>query len=89
VWVLTKTHWPTLVNLSVLSAISYQQLSKSDTRIRVVGTAWEQELVLAECADGTQAQALVRLLARALADEQSYLDLSAIDLAALAGEPPG
>jgi len=76
VWVLTKTHWPTLVNLSALSIVSYQQLSKLDPRIRVVGTAWEQEVVLADCPDGAAAQALVLFIAQALADGRPFLDLS-------------
>jgi hypothetical protein len=75
-WVLTKTHWPTLVNLSALSVVGYQQLSKLDPRIRVVGTAWEQEVVLAECPDGDAAQALVRHIAAALDDGEAFLDLS-------------
>ncbi len=75
-WVLTKTHWPTLVNLSALSVVSYQQLSKLDPRIRVVGTAWEQEVVLADCPDGESAQHLVRHLAAALAEGRPFLDLS-------------
>ena len=79
VWVLTRTHWPTLVNLSALSIVNYQQLSKLDPRIRVVGTAWEQEVVLAECPDGEAAQSLVRFLAAALAEGKPFVDLTAVD----------
>ena len=75
-WILTRTHWPTLVNLSALSLVSYQQLTKLAPTIRVVGTAWEQEVVLAECPDGETAQALVRHVAAALAEERPFLDLT-------------
>lgn len=76
-WILTRHPWPTLVNLSSLAKIAYQQPAKSDTRVRIVGSAWEQDHVLADCADGDEARALVRLIARALADDRSFLDLNA------------
>ena len=75
-WVLTRTHWPTLVNLSALSVVNYQQLSKLDPRIRVVGTAEGQEVMLADCEDGETAQALVREIAAAIAEGLPFLDLS-------------
>lgn len=46
-----------VVNLSVLSIASFQQLAKLGPRIRVVGTAWEREVVLAED-DGRQRRML-------------------------------
>lgn len=77
-WVLTRRSWPTLVNLSSLAAIAYQQPSKSDPHVRVVGAAWEQEHVLADCADGEAARALVGAIAAALADGRPLLDLNAV-----------
>jgi hypothetical protein len=70
-----------LVNLSRAASIGYQQIAKFDARTRVIAAAWEQEFVLADCADGDEAKALVDLIARALAEERSLLDLRSIDLA--------
>jgi hypothetical protein len=81
-WILTRTHWPTLVNADKVANIRYQQISKADPRIRILALAWEEEIVLAEAADGEEAQALVRLIAEALAERRPLLDLSGIDLAA-------
>ena len=78
-WVLTKSDWPVLVNLSRVASIGYQQVAKFDARTRVVAAAWEQEHVLAECPDGDQARRLVDLVARALAENQALLDLRNID----------
>ena len=85
-WVLTKTEWPTLVNLAAISSVGYQQMVKYDPRTRVVATTWEQELPLAECATAEQARALVRFLAGALAEGRDVLDLAAIDLDQLPAE---
>lgn len=76
-WVLTRHPWPTLVNLSSLAKIAYQQPAKSDPRVRVVGTAWEQDHVLADCADGDEAQAMVRRIAQAIAEDRPFIDLNA------------
>ena len=77
-WILTRHPWPTLVNLSSLAKIAYQQPAKSDPRVRIVGSAWEQDHVLADCADGDEARAMVRAIARALAEERPFLDLNAM-----------
>lgn len=76
-WVLTRHQWPTLVNLSSLAKIAYQQPSKTDPRVRVVGTAWEQDHVLADCANGDEARAMVRRIADAIAENRPFLDLNA------------
>jgi hypothetical protein len=88
-WVLTKTEWPTLVNLATVSQVGYQQIAKYQPEVRVIASTWEQELVLAECATGEQARAVVRLLARSLAARAPYLDLHALDLTAIDDEPAG
>jgi hypothetical protein len=88
-WVLTKTEWPTLVNLATVSQVGYQQIAKYSPETRVVASTWEQELVVAECATGEQARAVVRLIARSLAARAPYLDLHALDLATLDDEPAG
>jgi hypothetical protein len=74
-WVVTKSDWPQLVNLSRAANIGYQQLAKFDPRTRIVASAWEQEYVLAECSDGDEARALVERIAQALAEQASVLDL--------------
>ena len=83
-WVMTKSDWPVLINLSRSAHIGYQQIAKFDPRTRVVASAWEQEYVLADCADGDQARALIRLISEALAKGDNLLDLGGIDIAALA-----
>lgn len=85
-WVLTKTEWPTLVNLAVVASVGYQQVAKYDARTRVIASTWEQELTLAECEDGEQARALVRFLARSIAEGGALLDLAALDLSRLGQE---
>jgi hypothetical protein len=82
-WVMTKSDWPVLVNLSRTAHIGYQQIAKFDPRTRIVASAWEQEYTLAECADGGQARALIGLISQALANGENLLDLRAIDLAQL------
>ena len=77
-WIVTSQHWPTLVNLDRVAHIRYQQISKADPRIRILAYAWEQEIVLAEALDGGHAQAIVRLIAEALADGLDMLDLNEI-----------
>jgi hypothetical protein len=88
-WVLTKTEWPTLVNLATVSQVGYLQIAKYSPETRVIASTWEQELVVADCATGEQARAVVRLIARSLAARASYLDLHALDLATLDDEPAG
>jgi hypothetical protein len=83
-WVMTRSDWPVLVNLSRTAHIGYQQIAKFDPRTRIVASAWEQEYMLAECADGDQARALVNLISESLANGDNLLDLRGIDLAQLA-----
>jgi len=80
-WVMTKSDWPVLVNLSRTAHIGYQQIAKFDPRTRIVASAWEQEYVLADCADGAQAKALIGLISRALKNGENVLDLRGIELA--------
>jgi hypothetical protein len=80
-WVVTRSDWPQLVNLTRAVNIGYQQITKFDPRTRVVASAWEQEFMLAECGDGDEARALVEQIARALATRVDVLDLRGIDLA--------
>ena len=82
-WVMTKSDWPVLINLTRSAQIGYQQIAKFDPRTRVIASAWEQEYVLADCADGDQAKAVIGLIARALAGGENLLDLRDIDLAQL------
>jgi hypothetical protein len=83
-WVMTKSDWPVLVNLARTAHIGYQQIAKFDPRTRIVASAWEQEFTLAECADGNQAKAVIRLISQALANGDNLLDLRDVDLAQLA-----
>jgi hypothetical protein len=83
-WVMTRSDWPVLVNLSRTAHVGYQQIAKFDPRTRIVASAWEQEHTLAECADGDQARALIGIISRALANGENLLDLRAIDLEQLA-----
>ena len=79
-WVMTKSDWPVLVNLSRTAHVGYQQIAKFDPRTRIVASAWEQEHTLAECADGDQARALVNLISQALGSGEKLLDLRGVDL---------
>jgi hypothetical protein len=88
-WIVTRSDWPTLVNLSRIANVGYQQVAKFDARTRVVASAWEQELLLADCANGEEARAVVDLIAAALSAGDALLDLRVIDLAALAGGHSG
>jgi hypothetical protein len=83
-WVMTKSDWPVLVNLSRTAHVGYQQIAKFDPRTRIVASAWEEEYTLAECADGDQAKALISLISQALGNGENLLDLRGIDLAQLA-----
>jgi hypothetical protein len=83
-WVMTKSDWPVLINLSRTAHVGYQQIAKFDPRTRIVASAWEQEYTLAECADGDQAKALISLIAQALENGEEVLDLRGVDLARLA-----
>jgi hypothetical protein len=82
VWIVTRSDWPVLVNLSRAAHVGYQQVAKFDPRTRVIAAAWEQEFVLAECPDGESARRLVAHVAAALAAELPLLDLSRINPAA-------
>ena len=70
-----------LINLSRSAHIGYQQIAKFDPRTRVVASAWEQEFVVADCADGDEARAILDLIASALAAGAPVLDLREVDLA--------
>ena len=83
-WVMSKSDWPVLVNLSRAAHVGYQQIAKFDPRTRIVASAWEQEYMLAECADGDQAKAVISLIAQALENGEELLDLRGVDLAQLA-----
>jgi hypothetical protein len=82
-WVMTKSDWPVLVNLSRTAHIGYQQIAKFDPRTRIVASAWEEEYTLAECADGDQAKTLISLISQALGNGDNLLDLRGVDLAQL------
>lgn len=82
-WVVTRSDWPILINLSRAAQIGYQQIAKFDPRTRIIASAWEQEYILAEGANGDEAKALMALIAQALADGERVLDLRAIDPARL------
>jgi hypothetical protein len=88
-WILTKSDWPVLVNLDRAATVGYQQVAKYDSRTRVIASAWEQEYVLAECSDGDQAKALIRLIGEALADGSALLDLRGVDLTRLDRDAAG
>ena len=83
-WVMTKSDWPVLVNVSRTAHIGYQQIAKFDPRTRIVASAWEEEYTLAECADGDQAKTLISLISQALGNGENLLDLRGVDLAQLA-----
>ena len=78
-WIVTRTPWPMLVNLDRTSTITYHQPSKVETRIRVVATAWDQEITLAELPDGPSAKQLVREIGEALQRGDALLDLTLLD----------
>lgn len=75
-WVLTRGPWPKLVNLATLSSITYQQITKIDPHVRLVAAADGQEILIAECANGDEARAVMRHLAAALASGVRLLDLN-------------
>ena len=89
-WILTKSEWPTLVNLSLVAHVDYQQVGKNDPRTRVLAITAEREIVLADCDTGEQARAVILLLAEQLREGKPLLDLSRLDLSRLPGgaEPP-
>ena len=82
-WVMTRSEWPVLVNLSRTAQVGYQQIAKFDPRTRIVASAWEEEYTLAECADGDQARAVIGLISQALANGENLLDLRGVDPAEL------
>lgn len=79
-WILTKSEWPVLINLSRSAHIGYQQLTKFDPRTRLVAGMWEQELPLGEYATGEEARAMMALIAQHLEAGTAVLDLREIDL---------
>jgi hypothetical protein len=84
-WIVTKSDWPVLINLARSAHIGYQQIAKFDPRTRVVASMWEQELVVADCADGDEARAIVDAIAKALAAGAPVLDLRGVDVAQSSG----
>ncbi len=78
-WIMTKSDWPVLINLARAAHIGYQQIAKFDPRTRVVASMWEQEFVLADCADGDEAKAIMDLISRETASGATLLDLRDID----------
>ena len=87
-WVVTRSDWPVLINLNRSAHVGYQQPVKFDPRTRVMASMWEQEFVLADCADGDEARAIVDRIARALAEKTEVLDLRGIAVAAREGAGP-
>lgn len=85
-WIVTRSDWPQLINLDRAATIGYQQVAKFETRTRVIAAAWEQDHMLADCADGDQARGLVAVIARAIADGRPLLDLREIDLDQIGNE---
>lgn len=83
-WVLSRSDWPTLVNLSVVATIGYQQVTKFDPRVRLVATTWEAEYLLADCETGEEAKAIVRLLAQGVRQGITFIDLNEVDVHQLA-----
>jgi hypothetical protein len=79
-WVLSRSDWPTIVNLSVVATVGYQQVSKFDPRVRVIATTWEAEHLLADCDTGDEAKELVRHLALAIRQGTDFVDLGQLDL---------
>ncbi len=88
-WIMTKSDWSVLVNLSRSAHIGYQQIARFDPCTRVIAAAWEQKFVLAECSDGDQAKATIGRIAPALAEGDPLLELRGIDLAELNGDATG
>lgn len=88
-WVLSRSDWPVLVNLSVVATIGYQQVAKFDDRVRVIATTWDAETLLVDCETGEQARAVVRLLAQGLRQGSEFSDLNQLNLDQLtaAAEP--
>lgn len=79
-WVMTRSDWPVLINLTRAAHIGYQQVAKFDPRTRVVASAWEQEFVVADCADGEQARVVIALIAESLGAGVKLLDLGSVNL---------
>ena len=80
-WIMTRSDWPVLINLSRSAHIGYQQLTKFDPRTRLVAGMWEQELTLAECATGEEARAMMDFIARQLEAGVELLDLREVNFA--------
>lgn len=83
-WIMTRSDWPVLINLSRSAHIGYQQLTKFDPRTRLIAGMWEQEFTVAECATGEEARALMVLIAQHLQAGTEMLDLREVNLAAVA-----
>jgi hypothetical protein len=85
-WIVTRSDWPVLINLARAAHIGYQQVAKFNSRTRVVASAWEQDFVVADCADGDEARAIVDLIADSLASGTPILDLRQVESAQMAGD---
>lgn len=79
-WIMTRSDWPVLINLSRSAHIGYQQLTKFDPRTRLIAGMWEQEFTVAECATGEEARAMMDLISQHLQAGTEVLDLRAINL---------
>jgi hypothetical protein len=86
-WIMTRSDWPVLVNLSRSAQIGYQQLTKYDPRTRLIAGMWEQEIAIAECATGEEAKAMMSLIAQHLQAGTTLLDLREVNLAESAETP--
>jgi hypothetical protein len=86
-WIMTRSDWPVLINLSRSAHIGYQQLTKFDPRTRLIAGMWEQEFIVAECATGEEARAMMELIAHHLQAGTEVLDLREVNLAEIVKSP--
>jgi hypothetical protein len=80
-WIMTRSDWPVLINLSRSAHIGYQQLTKFDPRTRLIAGMWEQEFTVAECETGEEARVLMDVIAQHLQAGTEVLDLREITFA--------
>jgi hypothetical protein len=86
-WIMTRSDWPVLINLSRSAHIGYQQLTKFDPRTRLIAGMWEQEFTLAEYATGEEARAMMNLIAQHLQAGTEVLDLREVSPADVESTP--
>jgi hypothetical protein len=86
-WIMTRSDWPVLINLSRSAHIGYQQLTKFDPRTRLIAGMWEQEITVAECATGEEARALMDVIAQHLQAGTEVLDLREVTVADIGTAP--